>query len=362
MPPIPLPEDASLEHLRSQAKLVRQLFTQRDDGALDLVDEFHPRVDDARSLTDDDFKLADAQLVVARLYGLPSWPELRSHLGEIDVVARPDTADRRWSDAADVFVAHAVVSYGDDDAHARLEAGRRMLDADPSLAAANIASIATVGVVEALARAIDEDPTVVATPCGPNEWAPLLYCAYSRIEPDGDGRSTLDCARLLLDAGADPDAGFLWRGLVPPFTALTGAFGRGEQDQPRHPEAFALGRLLLNAGADPNDGQALYDNGLAGSPIDDTRHLELLVEYGLGTDRGGPWYRRFGRRLTAPEELLYDELEVAALRNLPRRARFLAGLGLDLTRPVGRTRRPPIDIAREHGNDEVATIFYAARR
>ena len=43
------------------------------------------------------------------------------------------------------------------------------------------------------------------------------------------------------------------------FTALTGASGEGEQgpvNQPPHPEWEAFARLLLDAGADPNDGQA----------------------------------------------------------------------------------------------------------
>ncbi|MBT0568178.1 hypothetical protein [Williamsia sp. CHRR-6] len=32
-------------------------------------------------------------------------------------------------------------------------------------------------------------------------------------------------ACVLLQAGADPNVGFLWKGLPSPFTALTGAFG-----------------------------------------------------------------------------------------------------------------------------------------
>ena len=54
------------------------------------------------------------------------------------------------------------------------------------------------------------------------------------------------------------------------FTALTGAFGEGEQgpvNQPPPPEWEAFARLLLDAGADPNDGQAklLVEHGARGS-------------------------------------------------------------------------------------------------
>ena len=54
--------------------------------------------------------------------------------------------------------------------------------------------------------------------------------------------------------------------------------------------------------------------------------------------------------MTAPIELLYDELEVAALRNLPNRMRWLVNLGLDLNRPVGRSQQPPHQIATNAGS------------
>src|SRR5205823_10573375 len=105
--------------------------------------------------------------------------------------------------------------------------------------------------------------------------------------------ATLTSARMLLQAGADPNAGYLWHGLPASFTVLTGVFGEGELGpvrQPRHPHSLALARLLLEAGADPNDGQALYNRMF--EPDDD--HLELLFESGLGAGDGGPW--QDGRR------------------------------------------------------------------
>ena len=47
VPTAPLPENPSLEHLKSQAKLVRDLVRSGDDGALAMIDEFHPRLDQA---------------------------------------------------------------------------------------------------------------------------------------------------------------------------------------------------------------------------------------------------------------------------------------------------------------------------
>ena len=48
---------------------------------------------------------------------------------------------------------------------------------------------------------------------------------------------------VLLQYGADPNAGFLSQGETPPFTALTGLFGNGEQgsvSDPPHPHAIRL--------------------------------------------------------------------------------------------------------------------------
>ncbi len=363
MPAIPLPENASLEHLRSQAKLVRRLVLAGDEGALDLIREFHPRFAEATSSSPPvGFKLADAQMTVARLYGQPSWKRLRDQLGLLDAHTRPDPADVDKADnRPDRFVALACVSYnGDHDAGERIDRARALHRQAPDLAAASIAATAVTGDHLQMTERIAHEPSIVNAPCGPNGWPPLLYCCFSRLDLGGAEHSTVRTARLLLEAGADPNAGFLWRGLVPPFTALTGAFGRGEADQPPHPAASELARALLEAGADPNDGQALYNNGLAGTAVDDPAHLALLVEFGLGTTTNGPWYERFGTRLTPPEELLYDELEVAAHRGLPKRMRFLVDLGLDLERPVGRSGRTPWQLANDAGHNEVLAVLARA--
>ncbi|MEL7209912.1 MAG: hypothetical protein AAGK32_17045, partial [Actinomycetota bacterium] len=113
MPTVPLPENPSLEHLKSQAKLVRDLIRAGDDGALAMVDEFHPR-HDAASLTEADragFKTADAQLIVARMYGFASWARLRAQLGVIASSSFTPLPGRDNLSPADAFVVDACLDY-----------------------------------------------------------------------------------------------------------------------------------------------------------------------------------------------------------------------------------------------------------
>ncbi len=380
MPAIPLPEDPSLDHLKNQAKLVRDLVRSGDEGALNLIDEFHPRLD-AEQLTAPDqaagFKLSDAQLTVSRLYGFDSWTKLRAYLETIEGLSHRPLAEQGVDVGDEPFVSVACLNYAEQGPSPadRLELAHAMLASDPTLAEGTIEALAAVGdhvrLAAALDAELDRQPELVNKSCGPNDWPPLLYAVYSRIDParfashptlaqSAEQWSTIETVQALLDRGADPNAGFLWRGLVPPFTALTGAFGGGESHQSWHGDRLELARLLLDAGADPNDGQGLYNNGIGGQNHDDPSMLELLVEYGLGTAQNGPWYQQLGNRLREPAELLYDEVEAAARRGRPGIMSFLAGLGLNLDRPVGRSQMTPVRIAAEEGHQEVLDVLASA--
>lgn len=330
-----------------------------------MIDEFHPPRSSS-GLTDDDrerFKLSDAQLIVARMYRCASWTKLRDHVAVVDDMSFNPAAERDgYVDFDESFVQLACLDYAQNgpNPHDRIARAHEMLAADPSLASGSLDALATVGAHREVAGWIERRPAAVNESCGPNDWPPLLYATYSRIESPNDDWSALETVRVLLDAGANPDAGFLWRGLVPPFTALTGAIGNGESGPPVRSDRFDIARLLLEAGADPNDGQALYNNGIGGTNHDDPRHLELLLEYGLGTPQDGPWYRRLGSQLRDPAEFLSDELEAAALRDRPNHLRLLAGLGVDLDRPVGRSRKTPARLAAENGNHEILAVLAEA--
>lgn len=75
---------------------------------------------------------------------------------------------------------------------------------------------------EEVRRRLAADPAQARARGGPHRWAPLLYLAYARHDPDVALDAVLGTARALLDAGADPGDGYLWHGLTTPFTVLTG--------------------------------------------------------------------------------------------------------------------------------------------
>ncbi|WP_063813576.1 ankyrin repeat domain-containing protein [Herbidospora daliensis] len=341
-----LPDNPSIEWLRKQAKtLLRR-------PSPELVTEFHPRP--PRVL-----QLADAQLVIARMYGFASWPRLKEHLDTVARYSRSPHLVHPVGDLPGEFLRLACLTYGADHPGRTHEADL-LLARHPDLATANVFTMAATGSADALAETLAADPALARAQGGPFGWEPLLYLAYARLAEPGDW---VGAARLLLRHGADPDAGFLWDGLTSPFTALTGAFGGGEGDQAAHPQGPALARLLLEAGADPNDAQTLYNRGLGGSFSDDVSHLELLLEFGLGAGPGGPWHRRLGPTLSSPRQLLREELATAALRGGPRRARLLLAHGADVD---GRGNHPafggrsPYELALLNGHTEAAEVLAAA--
>ncbi len=302
---VDLPDQPSLEQLRKQAKDLR-----RAEG----------------------IGLSAAQLAVARRYGFASWTRLKQHVEFVTRYSRfPDrvTAD---ADPAAEFLRLACLTYADDQPE-RWDQARRLLDLDRGIVAGNVYVAAATADAGELRRVLAADPGAARREGGPYRWEPLFYLAYARHDPEVSLDAVLGSARLLLDAGADPNAGYLWHGLPTPFTVLTGVFGEGELGpirQPRHPHSIALARLLLEAGADPNDGQALYNRMF--EPGND--HLELLLEFGLGDRRrrargaGGS-----ATRSTAPAAMVRGELAWAITHGLADRVRLLVGHGVDLTAP-----------------------------
>ena len=374
MPIDSLPNHPDIERLKAHAKHLRDLVRAGVDDAIGLVREHHPKHAD---LTTGDraavgFRLADAQLTVARHYGCSSWPALRRHVDLINRLSRSPHEDLTGhglvgeAARADEFLRLACLNYG-ADSPVRWRDAAHLLAEHTLLAGTSIFTAAAVGDVTATQAMLARDPGAASVEGGPFQWPPLLYLTYSRLDPSAVGAGVIgdhvSVARLLLDVGADPNAGYLWDGLPSPFTALTGVFGRGEQGAPPHRDELVLARVLLEAGAEANDSQTIYNRGAGDIARDDTAFLELLFEFGLGQGHGGPWRRLLGHAHQSPAEITAEALQHAVETGAEHRTRLLLAQGVDPNRAgthPGYHGRRPYQGAVLHGNLTIAELLAAA--
>ncbi|MEJ2852399.1 MULTISPECIES: ankyrin repeat domain-containing protein [unclassified Saccharothrix] len=360
MPTLGMPERPDLGRFRRQARDLQRAVRGGDPEAIARVARHHPGVPSG------EFRLSAAQLVVAREYGFASWPRLVRYLGTV--------AEHGWetrlvqapvAGPAEEFCRLACLTYTREDGPERWAAARRLLAEHPDLTSRDIWAAAAAARPEDVGRLLAEQPGLAGRRGGPFGWRPLFYLVYSRFDLAVPADRVLAVARLLLDAGADPNDGYLFDGLPSPFTLLTGVFGHGElgrHRQPSHPHWSALGRLLLDAGADPNDAQTLYNRMFE----PDDSHLELLFAHGLGTGHGGPWRRRIPE-LDPPARLLRTQLRWAVEHHQPARVRLLVEHGVDIRSPFdgdgpawspgdGRT---PVELAQLNGDAEITDHLLA---
>ena len=345
-----LPQDPDLGQLRNQARELQRAVRDGDSRALARVSGWHPDPPPAER-----FSLTATQLILAREHGFASWARLRRYVEIVTARAWSPGPPPDGEPLADRFLRLACLTYSDDETADRVTAAQ-LLAEHPELPRQNLFVAAACADAAEVRRQLAGRPAGASVTGGPYGWSPLLYQAYARHDPDVDRAATLETARLLLDAGADPNDGRFWHPLPTPFTVLTGVLGYGEGRQPWHPHAIALARLLLDRGADPNDGQALY-NRMFGRRDD---HLVLLFEYGLGRDTGGPWHRLLGESLESPAEMLRSLLAWAITHDQRARVALLAEHGVDVVRPFtdSEPRSPrrgtPVEVALINGHRELA--------
>ncbi|HZS26034.1 MAG TPA: ankyrin repeat domain-containing protein [Candidatus Angelobacter sp.] len=152
-----------------------------------------------------------------------------------------------------------------------LESAEKILAAHPEIAQNSIHVAAILGDDAAVRRFLAADPQNVSAKIPPYD-ADALTCLcfskYLRLEKERSD-AFLRAATALLDAGADPNAGFQSAGEYPDFeSCLYGAAGVAH-----HPR---LTRLLLERGADPNDDETFYH----APETYDNAALKVLVESG----------------------------------------------------------------------------------
>jgi hypothetical protein len=242
-----LPERPNLEQLKKQAKSLLRAAQANDAAALDRFAAL------PASLTT--YALHDAQSVIAREHGFPSWNALRE-----EVEARTLSFDA----AVDEFVRCATGSAPDR--------AKRLLELYPRIAAATLQTALVLGDAAAVDARLRDHPELVTKPGGPQNWEPLLYACHTCMHRETPARveGLVAIVRQLCALGANPNAEYHWNWHKElPRTALWAALC-----EVRH---LPLAEVLLQSGANPTDGVSTHIPGGLG----DVASLELLSRYGV---------------------------------------------------------------------------------
>lgn len=137
--------------------------------------------------------------------------------------------------------------------HGSLAPAEALLAAHPDLPGSGIHAAAILGDDAGVRRWLAADPANVNATCEPYGGDALVYLClskYLRLDP-ARSDAFLRAATALLDAGANPNTGFMTKGTFPEFeTALYGAAGVAHH--------AGLTRLLLERGGDPNEDETPY--------------------------------------------------------------------------------------------------------
>jgi ankyrin repeat protein len=249
-----LPERPNIDHLKKQAKELLRLYEASDPTAFARFRNSLPaaegKADDA--ITALGLKLHDAQSCIAREYGLPSWQNLRNFV---------DWANSSFSlsgkDAVPPWL-HCI--YGHENDRPRPALAARMLAEQPHLGQGELFLACAIGDEIAVRKAVRDDPNRVNRV--ENPWIcpdckyplgmpPLVAVTHSGLLRVPGFRDRLRrCARILLDAGADPNQSWSHKPGGHPLSALYGAAGKNHDAE--------LTQMLLDKGADPNDNESLY--------------------------------------------------------------------------------------------------------
>ena len=244
-----LPARPHLDHLKHEAKALFKAWQADDPVAVQ-------RVHDAIGVTPER-KLSLAQRAIAREYGFHTWAQLRAHV----------QASRSNDDGVGEFLS-AVQEQN-------RERARDVLHVHPHIATTSLHVAAALGLDTAAARLVAENPELVSERAGNPPADPLLFLCYSPFHGESDARDAglLATARILLDAGADPntrDAQYA----VPVLYAVTG-----------NRSVLPIARLLLDAGANPTDGESIFH---AAERFHEDA-LELLLSAGADLNFVGDW-------------------------------------------------------------------------
>lgn len=264
--PTPISSQSSIEVLRRTAKRWLKSIDEADPEALARFRRIFPSHTGIP-------KLREVQQALAREHGFESWAALKREL---------EDRKRTLEECIHLLIEKSVNRYGthpttqkwgdyERDGPARGALAARLLSRHPELARQSIHTAVVAHDLEAVRTFLAKDRNLANDRSAFDGWTPLLRLAYARLPIEAVAANALSIANLLLDAGADPNAG--WSQSAPAFTPLVGIIGEGEFGQSAHPLAEIFASLLIARGADPFAPQALYNTSLG---PDSTFWLDLL--------------------------------------------------------------------------------------
>jgi ankyrin repeat protein len=311
-----LPARPDVEQLKRQAKDLLRAARDHDPAALSrfrILPSFAGHSDE--QLEQAPLALHDAQSVIARELGLPSWKALREHLEELTL---------EMGAAVDAFV--------ESGTSGRPDRAERLLALYPRIAHASLYTELVLGDAAAVEERLDRNAELATRPGGPREWEPLHYVCHTALAHGSEARSAgvVRIARRLLELGADANLRFPWlhHGVRRPV--LWGAT--------RSTRVLALAEVLLRAGADPDDGVTLPLAAAAG----DLPLLDLLLAHGADVDQ--PW-------ATDGSATLYAILHWSAT---PDGVRWLLDHGADPNPVFAQNGEAPLHVVARRWDEKTA--------
>jgi ankyrin repeat protein len=282
-----LPENPDFNHLKKQAKDLLRLYQGNNPEAFERFRKSLPAAagKDDVAIAALGLKLHDVQSCIAREYGLPAWQNLRNY---VDWCKSKLSTERK-----DVIALWLHKAYGHDDQRADPVSAARQLREIPDFVQDDLHLACAIGDEETVRRAIARDPSCVnriqsrwpCPGCKRNLGMPPLFAvAHTTLLRIPMFRGQLHrCARLLLDAGADPNQSWRDRDTDPFLSSLYGTAGKNHDPE--------LTRMLLEAGANPNDSESLYHS----IESHDRTCTRLLLEAGAKVEGSNALHHQLDR-------------------------------------------------------------------
>ncbi|HEX4005370.1 MAG TPA: hypothetical protein VHX60_04300 [Acidobacteriaceae bacterium] len=281
-----LPAHPSLQQYKKQAKELVRAVAARNLAALDSIRRWHPRF---RKATDDQLvtiTLSDAQLVLARAHAFPSWPKFAAHLETLATLRALEDASNPAAlrDPESLFLEFASVERHGWHGSGSLQQAELIRARYPHVATASIYTAAVLADEAAVRAFLASDPALATTPGGPHNWDALSWLAFSRylrLDPSRSDAFTAT-ARLLLDAGANPNTGWMETTDDDPPREFIESVLYAAAGLAKHP---GLTQLLLDRGADPNDEETCYH----APETYDNACVKILLSSGRCNQRSLAW-------------------------------------------------------------------------